>query len=94
MTTKVIGFNELLLVVLGDVKYNPLKPLSGYSASSPETVEKRRRLKESDRLEIIELYASGLSTRSVAAQTRLAKTTVLNVLKRAGVPLRPRGAAR
>lgn len=48
-----------------------------------------------DRLEqrIVELYVEGLSSRLVAVELGVAKSTVLRVLKAAGVPSPPTGAA-
>ncbi len=46
-----------------------------------------------DRVEhrTVELYELGLSTRQVAEQVGIAKTTVLRVLKARGVMVRPQG---
>jgi transposase len=41
--------------------------------------------------EIEDLYAKGWSTRRIAAHYGISKTTVLNVLKRRGVEMRPQG---
>jgi DNA invertase Pin-like site-specific DNA recombinase len=51
----------------------------------------RRRVTKRDQSEIVELYELGLSTRQIAIRTGLARTTVLNRLKRTGVEMRPRG---
>ncbi|WP_146082100.1 helix-turn-helix domain-containing protein [Rathayibacter sp. AY1A3] len=45
--------------------------------------------RRSDR--IIRLYAQGMSTREVAAQAAVVKSTVLRVLRDAGIEMRPRG---
>ena len=53
-----------------------------------------RRTRVTDRLEqrIVELYATGWSSRLVANELGVAKATVLRVLKAAGVGVRPRVA--
>jgi len=48
-------------------------------------------VKNSDRIRIVELYTSGMSSRTIAEQLDLGRTTVLDVLKRAEVAVRPRG---
>ncbi|MGT2424913.1 helix-turn-helix domain-containing protein [Amnibacterium kyonggiense] len=40
---------------------------------------------------VVELYMSGLSTRAVAEELGIGRTTVLSVLTNEGVTLRPRG---
>ncbi len=52
-----------------------------------------RRTRMTDRVEhrTVELYELGLSTRQVAEQVGIAKTTVLRVLKARGVMVRPQG---
>lgn len=52
---------------------------------------RKRRVTHKDRSRIVELYSTGMSTRKVAQQVGLAKTTVLAVLKREGFPVRPQG---
>jgi len=51
----------------------------------------RQRITKRHRQHVVTSYQSGLSARMVASQTGLSKTTVLNILKDAGVPLRARG---
>ncbi|WP_203566307.1 helix-turn-helix domain-containing protein [Aestuariimicrobium ganziense] len=52
----------------------------------------RRRITARDRAQIVELYEQGKSTRYVADEVGVSKATVLTVLKRANVPMRPVGA--
>jgi len=54
-------------------------------------VPRRRRVTARLRAEVIEHYNCGMSSRRVAATLGLARTTVLGILKGAGVTLRPRG---
>lgn len=83
------------LVVLTQMKSNtgarlpdPSGRSSGQALPRPP---QRRRLTARDRGNIVELYDSGESTRSIAIQMELGRTTVLNALKSEGVQLRPRG---
>lgn len=41
--------------------------------------------------QIVELYSTGMSTRTIASQTGLSKTAILRVMHQAGVTLRQRG---
>lgn len=52
----------------------------------------RRRITARDRAQIVALYEQGKSTRYVADEVGVSKATVLTVLKRANVPMRPVGA--
>ncbi len=52
----------------------------------------RRRITKRIKDEVVELYTGGKSSRSVAEQVGIGRTTVLQVLKARGVDLRPRGA--
>jgi DNA invertase Pin-like site-specific DNA recombinase len=54
-------------------------------------VRQRRRITADPRAEVVEHYTAGMSSRRVAATLRLGRTTVLGILKAAGVPLRPQG---
>lgn len=51
----------------------------------------RRRVSKQLRAEIVEYYRQGLSSLDVAEVLGVGKSTVLNVLKAAGEPIRPRG---
>jgi DNA-binding NarL/FixJ family response regulator len=79
------------LVVLAQAKTNTLK--SDPLAPKPQLIRDttRQRISSHTSARIVELYASGLSTRTVAQQLGVAKTTVLSSLHAAGVDLRPRG---
>lgn len=54
-------------------------------------VPQRRRITARLRVEVIEHYERGMSSRRVAATLGLGRTTVLEILKAAGITLRPRG---
>ncbi|WP_425284605.1 helix-turn-helix domain-containing protein [Gordonia westfalica] len=41
--------------------------------------------------DVVRLYESGLTSREVAKETGVGKTTVLTILKQEGVEMRPRG---
>jgi hypothetical protein len=79
------------MVVLAHAKTNTLTPVSGCTDRSPARRPGRQRIKQATRAEIMRLYELGLSTRAVAAQTHVARTTVLQVLVKAAVHMRPRG---
>jgi hypothetical protein len=51
----------------------------------------RRRVTNSLRADVIEHYTQGMTTRQVASTVRLGRTTVLKVLKDAGVAVRSQG---
>lgn len=57
-------------------------------ASPPQ---QRRRVTAALRAEVVEDYTAGMSSRRVAATLGLGRTTVLGILKAAGMPLRPQG---
>ena len=81
------------MVVLTHAKSNTLKPRPASSVRSDENVgsARRRRITNADRERIMDLYGRGLTTREVAAELKLGRTTVLNQLKKSGSALRPRG---
>lgn len=81
----------VFVVVLAHAKTNTLTPLSGTTDRPPARLPGRARITGRQRERIVSLYESGLSTRTVAAECDLAKTTVLQVLIKAGISLRPRG---
>jgi transposase len=54
-------------------------------------MQQRRRITASLRAEVVEHYAAGMSCRRVADTLGLGRTTVLQILKAAGVELRPQG---
>jgi CENP-B N-terminal DNA-binding domain len=55
------------------------------------SVPQRRRITAGLRVDVIEHYNGGMSSREVALKLGLGRTTVLDILKAAGVALRPRG---
>jgi Homeodomain-like domain len=59
----------------------------GVSAPAPQ----RRRITARLRADVVEHYERGMSTRRVAATLGLGRTTVLEILKTAGVEMRPHG---
>jgi len=80
------------MVVLAQTNPNTLTPLVTPSARPTATRPSgKRRLKQSEKNQIVQLYNSGMSTRAVASQLQVSKTTVLGVLKHRGVEVRPRG---
>ncbi|WP_414973976.1 helix-turn-helix domain-containing protein [Gordonia sp. (in: high G+C Gram-positive bacteria)] len=62
------------------------------SDGQPST--RRRRITAPVRAEVVDLYRRGASTRQVAEQTRVSRTTVLDILKKEGVQVRPQGRRR
>ena len=54
-------------------------------------VPQRRRITHTLRAEVVEHYAAGMSCRRVAAALGLGRTTVLQILKAAGIEVRPQG---
>lgn len=57
----------------------------------PSPARQRRRITARLRAEVVEHYMAGMSCRRVAATLGLGRTTVLEILKAAGVPVRPQG---
>jgi transposase-like protein len=54
-------------------------------------VRQRHRITDSLRADVVEHYARGMTSRQVARTLGLGRTTVLKVLKDAGVAIRPQG---
>ncbi|WP_407810742.1 helix-turn-helix domain-containing protein [Staphylococcus aureus] len=44
------------------------------------------------RRDVVRLYEGGMTSRSVAEEVGIGRTTVLNILKREGAEVRPHGA--
>ncbi len=64
------------------------------SRSGPENVSppaRRRRITASLRADVVEHYMNEMTSRQVAVALGLGRTTVLEVLKAAGVEVRPQG---
>ena len=57
----------------------------------PSTTPQRRRITVGLRADVVEAYESGQTSRRVAEELALGRTTVLKILKDAGVPVRPQG---
>jgi len=85
------GSSNLLLVVLAHLNLNTPSPRTKPSNRSPRPSLLRQRVTKRHRQQVVALYQSGLSTRMVADQTGVSKTTVLNILKEAAIELRTRG---
>ena len=51
----------------------------------------RRRITTQLRADVVEAYKSGKTSREVAEELELGRTTVLKILKAAGVTVRPQG---
>jgi DNA invertase Pin-like site-specific DNA recombinase len=79
------------LVALANLNTNTPVKRGAPSDRSTQNRALRRRVLHRDRNEIVRLYQSGLSTRAVAREVGVSKTTVLSVLTGAGVKMRPRG---
>jgi hypothetical protein len=77
---------------------NKLRPEKQYDTSEADVnaerwppAPQRRRITGHLRADVVEHYGRGMSSRSVAATLGLGRTTVLEILKSAGVDIRPRG---
>lgn len=79
------------MVVLAQVNLNTLDQVPAPSARSTPTRPPQRRLRRADEAKICELYQQGMSSRRVAEEMGVAKSTVLRVLKAAKVEMRPWG---
>jgi DNA invertase Pin-like site-specific DNA recombinase len=79
------------MFVLSQARTNPLKldPLAPKPAVIREYKRQRITARRSDR--VVALYAKGFSTRQVAKQADVSRSTVLRILNYAGVKMRPRG---
>jgi hypothetical protein len=56
-------------------------------------MKRGRRINEERRKEVTELYSTGLSQQAVADKLGVSRQAVQMLLKRLGVPVRPRGGA-
>jgi len=65
--------------------------VTGLRPNVPSPVRQRRRITARLRAEVVEHYAIGMTSRQVAATFGLGRTTVLEILKAAGLAVRPRG---
>ena len=85
------------MVVLAQTNPNTralLPAPSARSVDSPRKRQIRKRLSSRQLADIEDLYLRGWSTRRIARHFGIGKTTVLNVLKRRAVHLRPQGRTR
>jgi hypothetical protein len=83
------------VVVLGSLNLNPQFSLPAPTDRSLESVgsARKRRITQSVRDEVVRLYASGRTALEVAEHCGIGKTTVLKIVKAAGLS-RPQGAKR
>lgn len=80
---------SLNFVALAQLTLNTPVVRESSTARVREVVVKRRRVTGRDRAQIVELYNKGKSSRAVAQEVGVAKSTVLRVLGEAGVEMRP-----
>jgi hypothetical protein len=87
------------LVALG--RFSPNTLLTGVQNSVSEVEHshvfvspprQRRQITAALRSAVVEAYESGQTSRQVAEEWELGRTTVLNILKAAGVTVRPQGS--
>lgn len=57
----------------------------------PPPVSRRRRITARLRADVVKYYEQGMTSRQVAETLALGRTTVLGILKDAGVTIRPQG---
>jgi DNA invertase Pin-like site-specific DNA recombinase len=57
----------------------------------PSPVPQRRRITARLRAEVVEAYESGKTSRQIAEELALGRTTVLKILNNAGMTVRPQG---
>ncbi|WP_425269587.1 helix-turn-helix domain-containing protein [Gordonia alkanivorans] len=81
------------LVVLASAKANTPRSIDR-RPDQAQSERRRLRSRVTDELrgEVVQLYASGMTSRAVAEEVGIGRTTVLNVLRREGVTIRPQGA--
>jgi DNA invertase Pin-like site-specific DNA recombinase len=81
------------VVVLASLNLNTqfLRPAPTDRSPASRSVNRKRRITQRDRDEVVRLYTSGQTALEVAEALGIGKTTVLTILKQAGVEVRPRG---
>lgn len=79
------------MVALAKINLNTPVVRESSTVRVKETVARRRRVTGRDRVQIVELYSKGKSSRAVAQEVGVAKSTVLRVLGEEEVELRPQG---
>lgn len=85
--------DRLILVVLASVNTNTLLRADVRSDRGLSARPKfRSRITKRVRDDVVRLYESGLTSRAVAEETKLGKTTVLKILKQEGAEVRAHGA--
>lgn len=65
------------------------RPPQAWHAATPPSA--RSRITHVQRRRVVKLYTGGLSALAVAEEVGLAKSSVLSILKREGVEVRPQG---
>jgi hypothetical protein len=65
--------------------------VTGRSSSVASPARHRRRITDKLRADLVDAYESGQTSRQVADELALGRTTVLKILKDAGVTVRPQG---
>jgi len=98
-TTTKIGDHALdctSSVVLAQLRINPRYALPAPASRGIETttMDRRRRITQMLRDEVVTRYEAGETSRELARECRIGRTTVLTILKQAGVKLRPQGQRR
>ncbi len=84
-TLQVRGSNEILLVVLASANLNTPVALRPSAVRRVRPKMRRVRVTQAMRQEVLDRYAAGDPTRVVAAAVGVSKTTVLAIVKQAGV---------
>ena len=83
--SQVRGSNETFLVVLASANLNTPVALRPPAVRPARPKLKRVRMTQAMRQEVLDRYATGDPTRVVAAAVGVSKTTVLTIVKQAGV---------
>lgn len=83
-------------VVLSQLQINPRYALPAPTdrGIQPTATDRRRRITQSLRDEVVTQYQAGKTSRELAEGCGIGRTTVLAILKKAGVQLRPQGQRR
>lgn len=66
-------------------------PATGHSSRFVSPSPKRRRITAQLRTAVVEAYESGRTSREVAEELNIGRSTVLKILKQAGATVRPQG---
>ncbi|MGV9671358.1 helix-turn-helix domain-containing protein [Gordonia sp. NPDC003504] len=83
---------RIYVVVLAGAKANtPRSAVRRPEQAKPKHRRLRSRITEQLRSDVVRLYEDGMTSRAVAGEVGIGRTTVLNILKREGVEIRPHG---